>query len=142
MNECEIPQPRQVELEKIQLAILTVFSDEALVGAVTKVNTCHDDVMHRTIVELAATVLGQRSQWCRFAAPATWWDHVKERFFPLWLKRRFPIRYREEIVEATAMLPSLALDIPGHRTTLFITSMPIGYERSVGEPWRADLRKY
>lgn len=25
--------------------------------------------------------------------PMTWWDHFKERFFPPWAKRRFPVKY-------------------------------------------------
>jgi hypothetical protein len=31
--------------------------------------------------------------------PATWWDHFKLRWFPAWLKARYPVEYDEETYE-------------------------------------------
>lgn len=33
--------------------------------------------------------------------PATWWDAFKDRWFPLWLKLRFPPRYKRIFVKET-----------------------------------------
>jgi len=30
----------------------------------------------------------------RFKAPASWWQHFKRRWFPAWMKRRWPVRLR------------------------------------------------
>jgi hypothetical protein len=30
-----------------------------------------------------------------FEYPLTWWQSLKEQYFPSWLKRRFPVRYKK-----------------------------------------------
>jgi hypothetical protein len=142
----ELPPPRRVDLEKIQLShrwalsdrLLEQISDAGLMDA--KLQEWREAWIHQTIYEVTGFIWGRKHQWCKFAAPATWWDHVKERFFPAWLVRRFPIKYREEIVEAIAMLPDLDLRIPSHQTTIAIQTVPgATYSRKV-LPWRVQQR--
>ena len=40
--------------------------------------------------------------------PADWWQGVKERWFPYWLKKRFPVRYAQ--IVAVHKFPEL--DVP------------------------------
>jgi hypothetical protein len=118
-----LPEAKRVEVEKIRLALRTAFSD--LSGVETEVSYLRESAMQHQIYELRATVLGQKNEWCRFKAPLTWWDAVKERWCPPWLKKRYPVKYREEIVEAIALLPTLDLKIPGHRTTIMLQTIPV-----------------
>ena len=46
--------------------------------------------------------------------PATWWQHVKERFFPRWLLRRFPVRYDQYVVNTVALYPHLSFPDQAH----------------------------
>jgi hypothetical protein len=41
--------------------------------------------------------------------PATWWQHVKERFFPEWLKRKFPVVYTHVLVDAQVFYDKIAV---------------------------------
>jgi hypothetical protein len=40
--------------------------------------------------------------------PATWWQHFKQRWFPAWLLRRYPVRLTVVTVRAEALFPELA----------------------------------
>lgn len=31
--------------------------------------------------------------------PQDWWEHFKARWFPSWLKKRFPVRYHKDVIE-------------------------------------------
>jgi len=39
--------------------------------------------------------------------PSTWWDAFKVRWFPAWLKRRFPPRFTE--IKAKALYPKVSI---------------------------------
>jgi len=41
--------------------------------------------------------------------PRDWWQAVKERFFPKWLLRRFPVMYKERVFQASLMLPKIVI---------------------------------
>lgn len=113
---------RYVNLEKINLEWREVVSD--LAGVETAIEIWRDIPSKSTIIELRATLLGQRHHVAEFKWPATWWDAVKLRFYPRWLLRRYPVRYRFERVTALALLPTLDLKIPGHGTTIAVMAEP------------------
>ncbi len=39
--------------------------------------------------------------------PETWWQHFKQRWFPSWLLRRYPVRLTTVTVRAEALFPDL-----------------------------------
>ena len=41
------------------------------------------------------------------AVPLTWWDHFKQTYFPSYLLKRFPIKYKKH--EAICLIPTLPL---------------------------------
>lgn len=56
-------------------------------------------------VRLASQEVGR----FEFRAPADWWQHVKERFAPAWFKTRYPVQYRVEKINVTALYPNISL---------------------------------
>lgn len=115
---------RHVDLEKLTFALRVMATDEGLAGVDWEVDSWRCPEIHAAVVELKATVLGQRRTVAVVQWPATWWDAVKERFRPRWLRRWFPVWYKEQRVEAYALLPTFDLKIPGHRTTIVIEKHP------------------
>lgn len=147
----DLPPPRRVPLEKIRLAIRASLTDLMLdlmleeisgLGVMeAKLEEWREAFRHVTVYEISGFIWGQKHKAVRFTTPASWWDHVKERFFPAWLLARFPLRYREEIVEALLLLPSLDLRIPGHTTEIVLQTIPATAVRSRKVlPWRTQLR--
>jgi hypothetical protein len=41
------------------------------------------------------------------AWPATWWDAFKERWFPRWLRKRYPVRFKSIHVEKYGVYPEI-----------------------------------
>ena len=41
--------------------------------------------------------------------PKNPWNHFKEKYFPGWLKKKFPVDYRYEIFDVKELYPDIAL---------------------------------
>ncbi|WP_230677522.1 hypothetical protein, partial [Streptococcus pneumoniae] len=50
--------------------------------------------------------------------PSDWWQAFKERWFPMWARKKWPVKYTEEKMQANAYHPDLA--IPDHQTFVSI----------------------
>jgi hypothetical protein len=59
---------------------------------------CLDEYIHRFETFLAGDTK-RREILQKTKVPLTWWDHVKQKFAPLWFIKRYPIQYREIIVK-------------------------------------------
>ena len=65
---------------------------------------------------LRQKIWGKKVEEVNIQYPRDWWQAVKERFAPKWLKRRWPIEYSLTKIDITAFYPKLAfsaLDSPG-----------------------------
>ncbi|SRR5579862_2184182 len=64
------------------------------------------------------------------ATPATWWDHFKQRFFPHWLTRRFPVQLQTHEIAIKTVYPFLKTKLPlrmtGSRVIVLANERPIG----------------
>jgi len=62
-----------------------------------------DQIGERLVTQLTAKLLGNTVHIEKMPIeslytkrfPETWWDHFKERWFPEWLKRRYPVKWTE-----------------------------------------------
>jgi len=52
---------------------------------------------------------GQRFEAVHFEAPEDWWQAAKQRWFPAWLERRFPVRLRTVDWTPKVVYPQLVL---------------------------------
>ncbi len=55
--------------------------------------------------------------------PANWWEHFKQRWFPRWALKRWPVLY--EWHDAGVVLPKVPIGNPAHHTVNF----PVWIER-------------
>jgi len=68
------------------------------------------DDFARTLVGLIKIELtSQKLDHIDIKYPANWWEAFKERWFPKWLLRKFPIIYHEEHYDVHAFHPTVIL---------------------------------
>lgn len=105
------------ELSKRRIATLKVeqmkfaqFISEQEWECVLDTEVLRDFVTGALIYELNATLAGKRQTEVVATVPRDWWQHFKQRWFPAWMIKRFPV-VNEDIVKTTRrMCPHLATD--------------------------------
>lgn len=115
----DITQTREVTLEKIRVGLLRAISRELLDA---EVDVWLDSQIDAVMAHIRGYIWGEEPAAFILRVPADWWQAVKERFFPRWLLKRFPIRYQTYTVHLKALYPSLRLSLPQHRAVLKLFS--------------------
>lgn len=114
---------QETQLDLIKIAGRKMFSD-------VFANEANVDVYHNALLSIrelyvSGRVYGQRNLTeYEFKYPADWWQAVKERFAPDWLKRRYPVRYIEHHITVDAVYPELSkrLKLPKEPHKLILSS--------------------
>lgn len=73
----------------------------------------HDSMMGNMCLALLSYVWADppiESIKCEW--PATWWQHVKQRWAPRWCLKRWPVRMEHRIMEAQHYYPNLPQTCP------------------------------
>jgi len=87
-----------INMEKLtyglqQVAVKKFVSDYYIVNATLE--SWSDPIIQGLQLELKSYFLRSPhpAQKITIHAPADWWQHFKERWFPNWLEQKFPVRY-------------------------------------------------
>ena len=83
---------RSVSLEKVQAAVTQYIPREKLPGGVLEAEWRYD--LEAMVVRLRKYVWSERLADETVRWPATWWDAFKDRWFPRWALRRWPVRWK------------------------------------------------
>ena len=76
-----------------------------------------DDIVLRIKQEVwGREVERQEHQW-----PADWWQAVKERWFPAWAKKRWPIKYRHVRILARELYPKMRFEPDAFARTIAVS---------------------
>ena len=87
----------------------------------------------------------QRVEW-----PATWWQHFKQRFFPAWLRAKFPVRMERREFTVKTLYPFLKTNLPlkvvGPRVMILVNDIPAGVfmadlDGAVPSQWPQEVSK-
>lgn len=97
-------QVSKLILQKIQHGAAMAISPNELrsMKAVSYV----DEMSQRIIYQLRWQTLGRVTTYTH---PKTWWDAFKIRFFPMWLRRKFPEQMT--VIEAYQLFPDLPFPV-------------------------------
>lgn len=104
------PAPRlsEMELKRFKRIIVTTISNELAQEWAIKPDV---DVMQdfRGLISLKLVIQawGFDVERLEHKYPSNWKEAFKERWFPAWLKRRYPVKYRVVVMEAKAVLPKI-----------------------------------
>ena len=102
-------------IDTINLERLTATAME-VVSAEYRAHIDHDNIMRGLAYRLDRIVWANKIGEELESWPADWWEAVKERWFPKWALRRWPVRYRHLSLKAYHAYPSLNLQ--HHRPVL------------------------
>jgi hypothetical protein len=102
----------EVQLEKIKIAITEKVSNELMDVVVRTEEIADDFICNRLTLMVHGYVWGESGETQTICYPATWWDAVKERWFPAWLNARYPIRYREYEISLKTLYPNFKISLP------------------------------
>ena len=105
----------EIELEKIKIAIAESVSNELLGVAVECKDIADDFIKNRMTLLVHGYIWGESGKTQTIRYPATWWDAVKERWFPQWLLARYPVTYREHEISLKTLYPDFKISMP-HET--------------------------
>jgi hypothetical protein len=103
MNLDYAPETIEVILKKIEIGMNRAFTNEYLMNV--KTYTDYDVLSGTTQVSVRGYIWGEELVDVSF--PRDWWQAFKDRWFPQWLKRRFPVMKTR--IEGMAYFPKLQL---------------------------------
>ena len=75
-----------------------------------------DMLMEDLVFKLRAFVYGEQTVIKHTKYPSNWKEAVKERFFPHWALRRWPVEYTEVVFDVKTMYPEISVPDAVHRT--------------------------
>ena len=81
------------------------------------------DMGDHVLAQIVFTVYGQKhgEETVSFHSryPSDWWQHFKQRWFPRWALRRWPVRLKHDLQEVTlskyTFYPQVVASSPSHR---------------------------
>jgi len=107
-----------IKLEPIELRVKKIMPDCFFQKCI--LDSYYDMFIEGMIYDLKVIILGEKTKEeiveHSFEYPKSFWDCFKEKFFPWFLKKRFPIKYKTIIkktkVEHFACYPKLPILLP------------------------------
>ena len=98
-------------LEKLKFIILHELPPGISLKSVDfseHVSFIRDTVMMR----VSFCLLGKELKPIKLKWPLTWWEHFKERHFPGWLKKKYPVKYTRVEITPRLFYPNMKGNVP------------------------------
>jgi hypothetical protein len=113
---------KTVQLEKMKLIAMQYISEELAeyFSMPPKLDIGRDVsfVYDNLVLRLVQEVYGRQVERVDVRYPSDWWQAFKERWFPAWAKKRWPVHYKTTALEAKELYPKLAVAIPDQEPIL------------------------
>ena len=87
-----------LDIEKIRVGCVAYFSKEMLTDVKVRTSEHVSFVCNSLAIQLNAKVFAQRLDKQTVEYPSDWWQAFKERFFPVWARRRWPVHRTVKIM--------------------------------------------
>ncbi len=130
-NRFDVPPPTRGKLyhfEKFEYGLQRAVS-QYLMDTTVNTEAVQDHLRHEIVVTVRGFVWGQPLTPKTVAHyPADWWQAFKERWFPDWLIKRYPIRYTDVVVSAKVLYPDLRDMAPAGYRQLVKMDDPFSYD--------------
>ena len=104
----------RAELDLVRVGVSVRLSEDMFLSRPTVEAWC-DHLAESIEVQVRGRLAGEQQPEIMIKHPNTWWEAVKERFFPAWLKRRFPVQYRHHHINGAALYPDFKPALPEQR---------------------------
>lgn len=97
-------------LERLAIGAIARFPPE-LAEDLPALTVAAEQVTQGLLLSLRSYVWVERGQTEVVMYPASWWEAFKERWFPDWLRERFPVQYTRREIQTHVLHPDLARKI-------------------------------
>ena len=115
----DYPDIRTVTLEKLKFAMQQAISNE-LLNAHVDVQEHIDWMTDQAVVSIRGFIWAETLESETFQWPADWWQAFKERWFPAWAKRRWPVQYERHKLDVKAAYPNLKVSVPEQKYVIHV----------------------
>ena len=121
-GDSEEVQYKTISLEKFKLAALQYLPEEILCGEEPKIDISlwSGHFAGQLSVRIVKTIWGREMQEKEIQYPSNWWEAVKERWAPQWIKDRWPIGYTTERLTARELYPHMIFPDRSNRTIVIL----------------------
>jgi hypothetical protein len=102
---------KEITLEKIKIAIVERVSNR-LLNAIVECSEADSFIANSIDMRLQGYIWGETGKTETIKYPATWRDAFKERWFPKWLARRYPVNYRVHEIAIRTLYPNFKISMP------------------------------
>jgi len=122
--------PRQyetVELERLKIAVMTHISKHLVDFAIDPRVDVSEDLVWTSeaiAIRVIQEVFGREVQRQECEWPRDWWQAFKERWYPEWAKRRWPVEYERYVITARELYPQMALPSDRYQGVITIAKSP------------------
>ena len=104
----------EVIVTKIKMASTIYLTDELLLD--TECHAVYSEMLKGLLVRLKGYIWGENQEPIYY--PVDWWQAVKDRWFPAWLKEQYPVRYTE--ISIKVLYPELKISMPKEKHSVII----------------------
>lgn len=116
-REMDTPTFESITLEKMNYTVSRRISRQEMNIANINLEGYMDHVSRDLVINLTAAIASKDLPGVKF--PSDWKESFKERWFPEWLLKKYPVKYTE--YTAKALYPDIA--IPEHQVYVHIVKM-------------------
>jgi hypothetical protein len=111
---------REIKLEKIAVQLGEMLSEDLLEPEVTFLN---DHYLKGVQMRVRGYLLGELPLPTQIVYPEDWKEAFKERWFPSWLLRFFPVKHTVHEIQFRIMYPDFKPSLPGHKHIIRMSDM-------------------
>ncbi len=109
----------QIVLEKVKFGYKQVISQHLMDA---DISFKLDDLMQRFEFYITGYLWGDDQLSKTVKYPSDWWQAFKERWFPVWMLERWPVRYTIHEWNARIVYPQLRIQMPKETRKLVMNS--------------------
>jgi hypothetical protein len=118
----------RITLDKLKIGCRVVISKYLLDAS--------SDVSYNYLIDaleanIRGYIWGESQKGYSFKYPTNWWQALKERWFPMWMKKKFPVLYTTQSITVDVIYPDLKISLPEHQHQVVINH----YESLSADKW-------
>jgi len=122
-------------LEKVRIGLSEYISKEQILNF--NIEIIGDNLTDSIIFKIRGFLMGEKLReekrnW-RVSYPSSWWQMLKEQYFPKWLLKKYPVKYtikkRKVTFKVYEVYPKLPIAIPKYTDSHF--PLQICYEEDI-----------
>lgn len=106
---------KNVDLTVVKMGLTRAISESLLLsGASVDVHVKREAGIILAIIQ--ARILAETVDEKKVVYPADWWEAFKDRWFPAWLKNRYPVKNKVVVYKTKLAYPQSKVKCPDHIT--------------------------